>query len=141
MVPVSSSQSAWSEITSGSSIPRALARCLTRIHPEAIPTTGPGSRRDQRSAPAEGGAEALVKLGQRRQRPVQIDRRVPPRLAQQRQHSLALAKRIDADDVAALGIEPHRMQKAADLAAVGRVAEDREAKRRLGHEHIAGLRL
>src|SRR5216683_3896637 len=51
-VASSSSQSAWSEMTSGSSTPLALARCLTRIQPDAIDTTGSGRRRDQRSATA-----------------------------------------------------------------------------------------
>ena len=59
MVAVSSSQSAWSEITSGSSTPRCLARCSTRIQPEATATTGSGRRRVQRSLIAEGGASTI----------------------------------------------------------------------------------
>ena len=59
-VAFSSSQSAWSEITSGSSTPRDFARCRTRIQPEAIATTGSASRRAQRSAIAPGGASTIA---------------------------------------------------------------------------------
>ena len=56
MVWRSSFQSAWSEITSGSSTPDCRARCLTLIQPEATASTGSGNRRDQRSLMADGGA-------------------------------------------------------------------------------------
>ena len=54
MVQVSSSQSAWSEITSGSSTFDCRARWRIRIQPDAIAVTGSGSRRDQRSLSAAG---------------------------------------------------------------------------------------
>jgi len=98
MVMVSSSQSAWSEMMSGSSTLRWRARWRMRIQPEAIAVTGSGRRRDQRSLSAPGGAmtmwpaisalvatgggtklakldsEALVELIQPLDRPVEIDR-------------------------------------------------------------------
>jgi hypothetical protein len=43
MVPVSSSQSAWSETISGSSTLRWRARWRTRIQPEAMAVIGSGS--------------------------------------------------------------------------------------------------
>ena len=99
MVVVSSSQSAWSEMISGSSTLRWRARWRMRIQPEAIAVTGSGRRRDQRSLSAPGGrdddmaghlrlgragrgaklaeldAEALVELVQPLDRAVEIDRR------------------------------------------------------------------
>ncbi len=55
MVAQSSSQSAWSEITSGNSTPRWRARARTRIQPEAKAVTGSANLRAQRSLSAEGG--------------------------------------------------------------------------------------
>src|SRR5260221_251965 len=46
-------------MTSGNSTPRALARWRTRIQPDAIATSGSGSRRDQRSVVAAGGASTI----------------------------------------------------------------------------------
>ena len=127
MVFVSSCQSAWSEITSGSSTPCWRARARTRIQPEANAVTGSGSRRDQRSAIALGGASTISPFISSRVAPVasleraeldaerlveraaagksamQIDRRLVARLAQKRDQPLALAEPIDADDMSPLG--------------------------------------
>ena len=83
----------------------------------------------------------LVQFGQPDQRAVQIDRLLVSGLPQQRQHPLAFAQRIDPDQVAALGKQQKRMQQLVDLLAIRRMAEDRQAKRRLGNEEIAMQRL
>ena len=57
MVAVSPSQSAWSEITSGSSTPRWRARARTRIQPDANAVTGSGKRRDHSSLQRRRRAE------------------------------------------------------------------------------------
>ena len=54
------SQSAWSEITIGSSTPRWRARARTRIQPDANAETGSGNRRVQRSCSEEGGQSAMT---------------------------------------------------------------------------------
>ena len=59
---VSSDQSAWSEMISGSSAPRWRARARTPIQPEAIAGIGSVKRRDQRSAIAEGGQSTIAPL-------------------------------------------------------------------------------
>jgi hypothetical protein len=59
MVRLRSSQSAWSEMTSGSSTPPCFARWRTRIQPLAMQVTGSARRRAQRSAMAEGGARTM----------------------------------------------------------------------------------
>jgi hypothetical protein len=78
MVSVSSRQSAWSEITSGNSTPCCRARARTRIQPEANAVSGSGSRRDQRSAMAEGGASTISPFISSRFAPV-ADRNSPSR--------------------------------------------------------------
>jgi hypothetical protein len=54
---VSSSQSAWSEMTRGSSTPFCRARARTCIQPEAKAVTGSGKRRLQRSCRADGRSD------------------------------------------------------------------------------------
>ena len=139
-VRFSSSQSAWSEMTSGSSTPRARARCRTRIQPRGdAPTTGSASRRAQRSAIADGGASTMApassaffatvaarrspsstpssRIGEaeRHVRAVQIDRPVPAGLAQQRDHALAFAERVAAHDMRAPGEQRHAVEQPGDL--------------------------
>ena len=142
-VAFSSSQSAWSEITSGNSTPRDLARWRTRIQPEASATTGSASRRAQRSvtAPAErarsrrsarrgrrrsrDGARRAPRPAARRraqsggQRAVQIDRPVPSGLAQQGDQPLALPERVAADDMGALGEQRDARQQPRRSRAPG----------------------
>ena len=161
-VRFSSGQSAWSLITSGSSTPRSRARWRTRIQPDATATTGSARRRAQRSATAEGGASTIAprsaalsatvagrsspsgtpSSSYRRHSPseraVEVDRPVPPRFPQQRDHPLALAERVAADDVGPLREQLHRAQQPRDLAGGRRVAEDRQAEGRFRHEHVAG---
>jgi hypothetical protein len=50
---------------------------------------------------------------------VQIDGPIPAGLAQECDDPLALAERVDADEVAALGEEAQRMQQPVDLVAAG----------------------
>ena len=57
---VSSSQSEWSEMMSGSSTPPCLARWRMRIQPDAKQEIGSGKRRAQRSAKAEGGPTTMA---------------------------------------------------------------------------------
>ena len=71
-------------------------------------------------------------------RAVKKDRRVISCLADQPDHPLGLAKRIGADNVAALWLRRHRCQKAGDFLCRGRMLEHRQSKGRLGHEKIAG---
>ena len=161
IVWVSSSQSAWSEMTSGSSTLRCRARWRIRIQPDAIAVTGSGSRRDQRSLSAPGGqmmilpcelvlgragrrpqlaerhAQLLVEPAQPLHRAVIVDRLVMPARAQLDDHPLRLAQRIGADQHAALrlGVEP--VEQPVDLAAGVGMAEHRQAEGRLGDEDVA----
>ena len=162
---VSSSQSAWSEMTSGSSTLRWRARWRIRIQPDAIAVTGSGSRRDQRSLSAPGGAmtiwpaisclgragrvwrsspsvdaEALVELVQPLDRAVEIDRVVMAARAQLADDPLRLAERIGADQHAAARVGVQAVEQPVDLAAGVGMAEHRQAEGRLGDEDVAGHR-
>ena len=123
--------------------------------------SGSGSRRDQRSAMAEGGAstispfsssrlapvadlsvaeahaERFVKRAAFDQRAVQIDRALIARLAQQRDHALAFAEAIDADHMRALGKLRARLQQLRHLLARVAMLEHRQREGRLGDEQIA----
>ena len=113
MVRQRSGQSAWSEITSGSSTPFWRARARTRIQPDAKLVTGSGNLRDQTSWIDEGGQSTIApsgsarsaaatfgvspsgkpracKGGQLLHRPVQVDRPVVAGLAQQHHTRCAL---------------------------------------------------
>src|SRR5260370_22046923 len=72
---------------------------------------------------------------------MQVNRLAVAGSAQEGDEPLAFAEGVDADEVAALGVEPDRMQQLLDLVAVRRVAEDRQPEGRLGDEEVAGLRL
>ena len=155
MVAVSSVQSQWSEMTSGSSTPRWRARARTCIQPEAKATSGSAKRRTQVAAKAEGGPSTTVPAKSRRgaagdggvgelaegdaaagvivaepaQRAVEVDRRVVAGVAQQADHPLRLAERVDADEVGALGELRRARRAAADLVERVGVAEHRQRRR------------
>ena len=74
-------------------------------------------------------------------RPVQEDRRVMAGLADQPDHPLRLAKRIGANDMAALRLRLYRSQKTRNLLFRVGVLEDRQPEGRLGDEQIAGDQL
>src|SRR5258706_15023348 len=59
-VAVSSSQSAWSEMISGSSTARWRARGRTRIQPGAEAGNGAGGRRGQRAGRGGGGGVVVL---------------------------------------------------------------------------------
>ncbi len=86
---------------------------------------------------AQRHAQPLIGAAQRHLRAVQVDRAVPAGLAQQRDHPLALAERVGADDVRALREQRHAVQQLLDLVRGGRVAEHRQGEGRLGDEHVA----
>ena len=90
---------------------------------------------------AERDARALVDGAEPGQRAMDVDGRVPARLAQQPDDALALAQRVDADEMGTLRTAAHRGEQPRDLAAVVGVDEDRQAERGLGDENVAGLRL
>ena len=54
---------------------------------------------------------------------------------------LALAQRIDTDQMRPLRRERHGFQQAPDLMRIARMSEDRQAEGRLGDEEIAWHRL
>ena len=148
-------------MTSGSSTPRWRARARTRIQPEANEVTGSGKRRDHSSLSADGGQSAMApassallgaahaaQVAERDaatfvvardalDRAVQIDRLVVAGLADERDHALRLAERIDADEVRALGKQRDRMQELGDLPVRRAVPEHRQAERRFGDEDVA----
>ena len=94
-----------------------------------------------RAQVAERDAHALVGGAERQQRAVQMDRTVPAALPQQGDQALALAQRVAADHVRALGKQAHALQQARDLRCGRRMAEHRQSEGRLGDEHVAGDRL
>ena len=71
---------------------------------------------------------------------MQVNGRVPARLTQQRYNPLRLAQCIGANDMRSLGVKRHAGQQPPDLVYGRWVAEDRQRKRRLSHEHVAGDR-
>ena len=78
---------------------------------------------------AEVDAVLLVERAQRRQRAVQPDALVVAGGAQELDHALALAQRVDAHQMSALGKGLERAQQLADLAGVGGMMEHRQARR------------
>ena len=84
---------------------------------------------------------ALVQRIQPLQRAVDIDRRVPSRLADETDDPLRLAKGIGADQVAALRELRDGPQQAGDLVVIRRMAEDRQAEGGLADKDITGHRL
>ncbi len=72
---------------------------------------------------------------------MQIDRRVVPGLAQERDDALRLAERIGADEMGALGKQRDRVQKLGDLGVGIAMAEHRQRECRLGDENVAGNEL
>ena len=129
------------------------ARARTRIHPEANAVTGSGSRRDQRSAIALGGASTispfissrfapvaglsapsltpndLVQRAAAGERAMQIDRPLVARLAQKRDQPLAFAEPIDADDMRPLGELTPRLEQLRHLRRWHRHAGTPAARR------------
>ena len=69
------------------------------------------------------------------------DRFVPAGKAEFGDHPLRLAQRVGADHVAALREQFDRVQQPPHLVFDRRVAEHRQAERRLGDEHVARDRL
>ena len=67
-----------------------------------------------------------------------VDRLLPPRLADERDEPLRLAERIGADHVGALGKQGHGGEKLCGLAARVGMAVDGQAEGRLRDEHVAG---
>src|ERR1043166_2775034 len=72
---------------------------------------------------------------------MQPDRTIPAFATQKRQQALGKTQRIGADEMGALGKKRDGGKQAANLAAIGRVTKDRQTKRRLGNEEIAGHHL
>ena len=72
---------------------------------------------------------------------MQPDPLVVARRAQELDDPLALAQRIDAHQMSALGKGGDRAQQLADLAGIGGMMEDRQGEGRLGDEDIAGYGL
>src|SRR5260221_385882 len=113
----------------------AISRSLPRRDGVNSSASSSATQRPQRHA------LFLIERAERQQRPVEIDGIGVTLSAQQRQHALALAERIDADDMTALREELHRMEQLADLLRIGWMAEYRQPEGRLGDEDIAALRL
>jgi hypothetical protein len=90
---------------------------------------------------AEPDAQALVEFAQRDERAVQVDRGVVARGAQQHDHALAFAERIDAEQMRPLRLKGERGEQPLDLALRRLVAEDRQGERRFGDENVAGHEL
>src|SRR5262245_40400303 len=65
------------------------------------------------------------------------DRAVPTRLTQKAHQALRLAKRIGADKMGTFGEEMRGRDQFRDFAGGWRMAEHRQAERRLGDEQIA----
>ena len=72
---------------------------------------------------------------------MQIDGRVIAGLAQQRDHALAFAEAIGADDVGSLGKQRHGASSFATSAVAIAMAEDGQPEGRFGDEEVAGDRL
>src|SRR5690606_9608243 len=78
----------------------------------------------------------LIEPVQTLQRAMHMNGPVPPRLAQQPDHPLRLAKRIGADQMSAFGKLRQRMDQARVLLFIRRMDEDRQAERGLRNKDI-----
>src|SRR5690349_13126974 len=72
---------------------------------------------------------------------MKVDRTVPPCRAQQRDQSLAFAKRVAADEVRPIREQRDTGQELGDLVVRWRMTEHRQPECRLRYEHIAAHRL
>ena len=72
---------------------------------------------------------------------MQIDRRVPAGIAQQRDHPLRLAQRIASHQMAALGLVGHRFQQPGDFRFGARMLEHRQPESGFGDQQVARHRL
>ena len=118
----------------------AIAKRRRRTHHDAAEHRFLVGARN-RAHVAEIDAELLVKLGQRDDGAVQIDRLVVTGIADDADHPLALAETIGADQMRAVRFGGHRRQKLLDLVVGFLMPKDRKRKRRLGHEDIARHKL
>ena len=114
----------------------AVAECRRRTHDDAATHRFRVRLRD-RAQLAEVDAEPLIKLGQRDDGAVQIDRVVVAGIADDADHALAFAEIVGADQMRAVGLGRHRCQELLDFVVRFLVAEDRKRERRLRHEHVA----
>ncbi len=86
---------------------------------------------------AERDAEAFIKRRDAHERAVQIDGLVVAGETQQLDHALALAERIDAEQMRALGIGADRLEQAGCFALGRLVMEHGKGECGLGDEHVA----
>src|SRR5262249_27453982 len=78
-----------------------------------------------------------VVAGERLERAVQVDRRIVSGKAQEGDHALRLAERVDTDEVRAVGKEGEGAQHFADLERTLAVAKYRQREGRFGDQEIA----
>jgi hypothetical protein len=68
---------------------------------------------------------------------MQIDRRIPAGITQERDHPLRFAQRVTADDMRALGKRRDRAQQPSHLVERLGVLEHRQPERCLGDQQVA----